>query len=56
MKQEVVVLKPVWEHIVRNDAPPAFPHLFHYTKKKTKDLNEVWNRNLEDEAMIETFE
>lgn len=27
VKQEVVVLQPIWEHVVRYDAPPAFPHL-----------------------------
>lgn len=27
VKQEVVVLQPVGEHVVRDDAPPALPHL-----------------------------
>ncbi len=27
VKQEVVVLQPIREHVVRYDAPPALPHL-----------------------------
>lgn len=27
MKQEVVVLQPIGEHVVRYDPPPALPHL-----------------------------
>ena len=33
VQQEIIVLQPVWEHVMRNNPPPALPNLHTHTTK-----------------------
>lgn len=37
MEQEVVVLQPVGQHVVRYDPPPALPHLIGSQRKDSRN-------------------